>query len=245
MRHSTKLLPLFVFLIPFTIAISATADVPETPPRIPQKYFSGLFSSSSETRLETLQNAREDYRLQIQEQNDRIQELIDILRRPNVDRSFGGPAFCAIQLLGEYHASAGIYAITNWLTYLPELPPRTYLTLTTEQEKYPAVRALMRINDAKSTFPWLDDIIAESSEPLKRELAGYVLAKLLGREETVIKLENASKTASKKSKTNYQQTIKFVKTVRLRPQLPRITAPNFNLREKSTFPNQKNSAPQN
>jgi len=190
---------------------------------IPQKYFLGLFSPSPEVRQQTLDNARKGFNQQNREQDKRIQELIKIIGRSYIDESFGGPLFSALQLLGEYRASAAISAIADWLTYLPELPPRTSFRLTTEQEKHPAVRALIRINDGESTFTTLNIIIAKSPELQKRELAGYVLAKILGREETISKLEQASKTANEKSKKNYQQAIEFVKTVSLRPKLPQLT----------------------
>ncbi len=125
------------------------------------------------------------YRDLQQERTALIAGLLKIVAERDIDRSFNGPLHYAIELLGILRATEAVKPLTEMLSYEPtgfrseEAAPSEF--------RHVAAVALSRIGDA--AVDSMITVISTSEEKEKRELAGWVLMKIDGKEYALQRLE--------------------------------------------------------
>lgn len=82
------------------------------------RFFSGLLDGDRKVCVRTASGA-------MQEQKERVSELLSLVKRTDIDPSLGGPQHIAITLLGRYRSKDAVPALAHRLMYLPDYKPGT------------------------------------------------------------------------------------------------------------------------
>jgi len=114
-----------------------------------------------------------------------IHDLIEILRRKDIDRTFEGPLHLTIKALGELKAKEAIPDMLPYFTFVPEgyrieesIPTQWY---------YPTARAFVKIGEP--VIKYMESIIvAENKSDEAKRLAAWVIKEVVGKEIAVKKI---------------------------------------------------------
>lgn len=176
----------------------------ETEKKMEFKYFKEFFDEQPEFQDLAYQRA-------IDEHKEKIQELIQIVQMNDIDKSRGGTLSIAIGLLKVYRAREATSVLISRLTFLPAPDGIAVIkdARTPPQEYYPAAQALIEIDDPKTPAS-LSYRIGTSYDPFEREMAAYVILKMLGKERAIALLQASSKRVRIDIQKNYSDAIKFV-----------------------------------
>jgi hypothetical protein len=117
------------------------------------------------------------YRDAIRERDEKVQELISIVKNPDVDTVEHGPLQSAISLLGVYRAREAVDPLVERLTFLPIRTSRIiFESRAPTQSWYPSTRALLEIGDASVNRLLYKIEFSDRKE--ERELAAWVIMQL-------------------------------------------------------------------
>jgi hypothetical protein len=120
-----------------------------------------------------------------------INELIGILKSDSiVDSCFNGTLHLTIKTLGELKAKEAIDPLVKYLTYIP--CNYTIESIIPTQIYYPAVLAYIQIGK-ESLSKMIEIIDSTQSSEKQKELASYIIMKILGKEKAVTKLKAIEK----------------------------------------------------
>lgn len=115
-----------------------------------------------------------------------ILNLIEILRRRDVNRTFEGPLHLTIKALGELKATEAIPDMLPYFTFVPEAY-RVEESIPT-QWYYPTARAFVKIGEP--VIKYMESIIAaeDQSDEAKR-LAAWVIKEVMGKKIAIEKIQ--------------------------------------------------------
>lgn len=138
-----------------------------------------------------------------------VDELLAVLDAPDVDRTHGGTLHLAIRLLGELRARDAVEPLRELLTFVPSLEGGLWVQtedLPTEAY-YVAAVALTRIGKP-ATEPMLL-VIRNSSDPLERDLAAWVLKEIEG-DALALYLLARRASAGTQGKERFEQAREYI-----------------------------------
>jgi hypothetical protein len=148
------------------------------------RFFSGLLDRDRATCVRTASGA-------MQEQKERIAELISLVERNDIDASLGGSQHIAITLLGRYRAKEAVPALARRLMYLPEFKPGTAPMSETgiTQMYYPCAAALVEIGQPSPVIAEMTNKIQNSADADERNLAAWVIMQVQGSAQAMVTLD--------------------------------------------------------
>lgn len=157
----------------------------QTAESIKIRYFSGLLDRDRAINVKTASGA-------MQEQKDRVAELISLVERDDIDASLGGPQHIAITLLGRYRAKEAVPALSRRLMYLPEYKAGTLPVSETglTQMYYPCAAALVEIGQPSPVVLEMSSKIQRSANREERELAAWVIMQIQGSAQSIVTVES-------------------------------------------------------
>lgn len=168
-----------------------------------------LMSSDEDTRNKGYQDALEARRQQ-------IQDVVTVLET-STDNSHNGSRVIAARLLGELNAVEAIGALSKNLLFINE--PNWFGSHPTfPEEEHPCAMALIEIG-YPSIEPMMNRIAFQIArpgnekklEPEERQMAAWVIFKIVGKEDAIAKLNRRAEQLGSGSKARFTEAADYIR----------------------------------
>ena len=166
----------FIFLIIFFVVFLKVASYGENTKKT---IAAGLLSSKPLERQAIFNQV-------LEQRAKTIEELLSILNKEDVDRSFNGPLHRAIELLGRLRAKESVEVLSKFLTYVPE----GYATEEDIPTEAYYVSAVALIEIGEPSIPSMLTIIKETPSKIERNIATWVIMGIEGKEQALNRIKN-------------------------------------------------------
>jgi hypothetical protein len=151
------------------------------------RFFAGLFDKDQTVCIRTAATT-------LQERKDKIQELISLLDRNDIDPTLGGPQHIAVTLLGRYRAVEAVKPLARHLMYLPDESPTRRVKISATgvtQMYYPCAAALVEIGEPSPVIDEMLQKVEFSNDKEERDLATWVIMQVQGPGQAKVTLTGA------------------------------------------------------